>query len=243
MGTESEATVAVSLRECVPYFRRGEFLELLRLARPSLGQPLNIEPNTRVVIAHALALTGDLQAAVALAELDSTPQSNPATSSHANAVLGIVNQVNGDVEGAQARFQTAIRLAGESGDQERVAWAHLHLYRLLVEGHPMDALASMLVDVRRVVTRIGDPQITAYLHSCVSVLEGQTGRLEEALRHCDIADSLLTLEPNVWISCGVLQNRACIACLGGRYQIAAQCIAEARKLARSEEHTSELQSH
>ena len=52
----------------------------------------------------------------------------------------------------------------------------------------MDALTAMLSQVRRVVTRAGDAQVRAYLHASVSVLEGQTGRLNEALRHCDIAD-------------------------------------------------------
>ena len=142
----------------------------------------------------------------------------------------------GDVDSARNRFHLAIRHAQDSKDPERIAWAHLHLYRLLVEGHPMDALSAMLPEVRRVVTRAGDAQVSAYLHASVSVLEGQTGRLSEALRHCDIADSLLRLAPNAWLSGNVFLIRACIACLGCHFDLAAECIAAARELTAKSGH-------
>jgi DNA-binding NtrC family response regulator len=50
------------------------------------------------------------------------------------------------------------------------------------------------------------------LHLCVATIEGQAGRLDEALRHCDIADALLMLAPNARLTGGVLINRACVAC-------------------------------
>jgi hypothetical protein len=126
----------------------------------------------RVIVAHAAALTGHLEDATALASLDASPQTSPNVRARAESVLGIVSQRRGDVDSSQRHFHAAIRHANESRDAERIAWSHLHLYRLLVDGHPMDALAAMLTQVRKVVTRAGDAQLSAYLHASVSVLEG-----------------------------------------------------------------------
>ena len=46
---------------------------------------------------------------------------------------------------------------------------------------------------------------------CVSVLEGQTGRVDEARRHCDIAEGLLEGSSNLWLLAGCLLNRGNIA--------------------------------
>jgi DNA-binding NtrC family response regulator len=72
---------------------------------------------------------------------------------------------------------------------------------------------TLLPDVRKAVTKAGIPHASAYLHICVSVNEGQMGRCDEALRHCDIADSILQAVPNLWLSGSILSNRACIAYL------------------------------
>ena len=222
--------MAVNYQDADRLFRKGEFLELLRIAAATPGLNSEVDARVRVIVAHAAALTGNLKGAIDLVSLNTSPQASPNIRARAESILGIVSQRRGDVDSSQRHFHNAIRYANESKDAERIAWTHLHLYRLLVEGHPMDALVAMLSKVRKAVTRVGDPQLSAYLHASVSVLEGQTGRLNEALRHCDIADSLLKVAPNAWLSGSVHLNRACIASLGCHFDLAAECIANAREL-------------
>ena len=64
--------------------------------------------------------------------------------------------------------------------------------------------------------------LTAYLHVCVATLEGQRGRLQEAERHCVIAESLLSVKPNAWVLGASLINRACIACFQCDFNLALQ---------------------
>ena len=126
-----------------------------------------------------------------LAELDQYERSSPLIRSHAESVLALVLWREADMDGALHHFHAAVRLAHESSAADKIAWAHLHLFRCLIDGHPNNAALAMLPDIRRLVTRAADPQITAYLHSCVAVLAGQIGQLDEARRHCDLAESLL----------------------------------------------------
>jgi len=70
--------------------------------------------------------------------------------------------------------------------------------------------------------RAAVPYLSAYLHICVSALEGQRGHLDEAWRHCDIAESLLELESNAWVLGASLVNRGCIACLRCEFKDAAE---------------------
>jgi DNA-binding NtrC family response regulator/tetratricopeptide (TPR) repeat protein len=51
------------------------------------------------------------------------------------------------------------------------------------------------------------------LHNCVATFEGYRGHLDEASRHCALADSLLETDPNPWVSCGILINKGCVAIL------------------------------
>ncbi len=228
--------MAVSFPDADRLFRKGDFSELLQLVGQTSGHEAEWDPRARVIVAHAFAITGSLATAQALATIDTSQQSVSLVRARAESVLGIVSQMRGDVASAQHYFHSGIRSAQDSKNSERIAWAHLHLYRLLVEGHPMDALTAMLSRVRKVVTAAGDPQTTAYLHSSVAVLEGQTGRLNEALRHCDMAESLLRLAPNNWISGNVWLIRACVACLGCHFDRAAECLASARELTARSGH-------
>ena len=193
-----------------------------------------LEPRLRVIVAHTLALTGDLESARQLAELDRHAQTASWIRSYAESVLALVLWRNADMDAALQHFQAALRLAHESGDNDRIAWAHLQLFRCLIDGHPTDASLAMLPDIRRAVTRAGDPQIAAYLHSCVAVLAGQMGHLDEARRHCDLAESLLTLAPNAWILGNSLVNRSTLAILGCDFEQAFEYVTKAKDaLARS----------
>jgi DNA-binding NtrC family response regulator/tetratricopeptide (TPR) repeat protein len=94
----------------------------------------------------------------------------------------------------------------------------------------------MLPDVRRFVGRAGLPQVTAYLHNCVGVLEGQTGRLDEARRHLDIAESLLRLAPNLWLAGSVQLNRGSLEGARCEFERALNHFQAAKEIAKQSGH-------
>jgi tetratricopeptide (TPR) repeat protein len=98
----------------------------------------------------------------------------------------------------------------------------------MIDSEALPILTGMLAQVRQAVTKAGTPHTSAYLHECVAVLEGQTGRLDEAIRHCDIADSLLRKAPNAWLASGNLLIRASVSALNCRLVDAAKYIDSAR---------------
>lgn len=139
-------------------FREGEFAKLLTLSGSDFRTLSVLEPRLRVIVAHTLALSGELEIGRQLAELELQQAEKPATRSQAESTLGLVKWRNGDVNSALQHLQAAIRFAHESGDAERIAWSHLQLFRLFIDRHTTDLVMAMLPEVRRVVMRAGVAQ-------------------------------------------------------------------------------------
>jgi hypothetical protein len=90
----------------------------------------------------------------------------------------------------------------------------------MIDRGAVDASTAVLRDARSAATKAGNAHVTVFLHESVAVLEGQLGRFDEALRHCDIAESLLTDSPNAWLKGSNLVNRGCLAALNGDFETA-----------------------
>ena len=204
--------MGLSYEAAARLFREGEFLQLIEASGRNESDRVALEPRQRTTVANALALMGEFNEAQRLAELGCEATVSSATRSQAESTLGLISWRTGNITTAVQHARAAVRLAQESGEAERIAWAHLHLFRLCIECGPMDAIMAALPDTRRAVARAGAPDASAYLHNCVAVLEGQTGRLDEAWRHLDIAESLLKLAPNSWLSSLVQVHRGAVAC-------------------------------
>ena len=221
--------MASSYEAAKALFRLGEFGELLRSVQPSSTGSKRTDPQHQILIAEALVLSGDYARAaefVGLVEHSSASQDlRPKT----EMVRGLIASSQGSIPRALEHFRTALRLADEAHDLDTAAWAHVRLFRFMIEGHPASALASALSDARRSVLRAGDAQISAYLHLCVAVLEGQAGRLDEGVRHCEIAEALLSKEQNAWIAEGTAVNRGCIAALGCQLDQAVTFLGDAKR--------------
>ena len=211
-------------------FRCGQYGDVLKVAHEN-GGAVSLESHDKVLVAHAFAMCGSTsQAEKLLIALGSLPLKVRA---RAEQVLGVCSQSRGDVSAAIHHFGSAMRLASECKDKERRAWAHLALLRLHVYTESAESIAAMLRDVRRSVTEAGDPQVATYLHACVAVVEGQAGRLSEAWRHCEIADSILASSPNAWLSASILQNRMCIATFQGDFKLALALLGSGRQAAET----------
>ena len=188
------------------------------------------------MFANALALVGDLDGARRLANLDDNDTGSLSVRSYSNLTLGLIAWRRGQIESARNYLHASVRLAHESKDLWRIGWSHLYLFRFMIDTYPIDVVLAALPEVRRIVTRVGLPHVTAYLHISVSVLEGQIGRLDEALRHCELAESLSGLTPNSWLLGGALLNKSCIACLGCDFRAALEYVHAAKKFSARSGH-------
>ena len=196
----------------------GEFGALRRIAEPHLGNVKSLEPRTLVMVAHALVYTGDSRRALSLlTTIDLESKAAHLNRSRARLVLGLANRSAGSMTIALSQFQKALHLAQESGTSDDVAWAHVYLFRHMIDSHPVDLAPAILPAVRAAVAKAGSPHIFGYLHLCVAVLEGHNGRLREAFRHCERVDSLLSLTPNPWLASGNQQNRAALLLAQSRF--------------------------
>src|SRR5687767_14148733 len=185
-------------------FRDADFIELVRASGRTYDEWKAQEPRQRVMVANALARIGQLAAAKQLADLDRNPPTPVGIRSQAESTFCVIQRHHGNHIAALNHAQSAVFLAQESNDADLTAWAQLHLVRLLIDIGPYDKALASLSDARRLVVKAGSNETIAYFHMCVSVLEGQNGRLDEARRHCDIAEGLLTGSSNVWLSAACL---------------------------------------
>ncbi len=165
-----------------------------------------------------------------IAEGANEPGADLVVRSRCELILGIAAKRIGDLAVARRRMQHAMHFAREAADTNQQAWSQLSLFRLLAEGEPEELISAMLAETRRLVTQAGDPHAVAYLHDSVSLLEAQTGRLDEARRHLQIATSIVGRYPNAWIEQVVHTSRLCLACLERDVANAAKHAKNARKL-------------
>src|SRR5262245_33057517 len=196
--------------EASELFSAGAFSQLIRRTEQPHGDH---DQRCQVVLAHALAHAGELDRAHLLAtrcDLRNTPIS---IRRRAKLVLGLTSERRGDRLNAIRHYNDAIQLATTISDAEGAAWPSLHLFRLRSECDSLQVVTAAMNDLRRLVVKAAKPQVTCYFHICVAMLEGQTGHVDEVQRHCDVAESLLALSPNMWLQSGILLNRGCAALL------------------------------
>jgi len=197
-------------------------------------------PQLKALVAYVSAVMDDAKTAVSLLRFNENKLS-PGVRSQIETARGIISWRSGAHDTAWHHLQAGVRLAREASDTERVAWAYLHLWRFAIEVQASDAVEALLGEVRDAVVRAGIPAATAYLHVCVAAFEGQRGNLDEVSRHCDIAESLLRVEPNAWVLSGSLVNRSCVACL--RYDFYTALKHVDRILALTSVHSAQTHRH
>jgi DNA-binding NtrC family response regulator len=220
-------------------FREGKFRELVELSGSEKTRAALDIPE-RTILSTALAFLGHFDEAERLASLTSDASISILARSQSESTFAIVKWRRGLVSGAIRHAQSALRFAQDSQNSERIAWAHVHLFRLLIEGGCSDNALAMLPEVRRGVAHAGIGQVSAYLHLCVAVLEGQTGRLDEARRHCGIVDSLLTIAPNLWLSGQSTLLNGTISIVGCEFDSAFSYLTSAKQMANKSGHSLTL---
>jgi tetratricopeptide (TPR) repeat protein len=220
----------MTYEDALRLFRKGHLQALLDNFKTE-ANARGAEARCRILFAYTLALTDHTSPAESLTQLDNSNLTS-SVRSQLESTIGVIGWRAGNRESAWQHLHAAVRWARESNDLERLAWAHLHLFRFAIEAGQPNGLPSILRDARTAVTRAAIPYLTAYLHVCVSVLEGQRGNLDDATRHCDIAESLLQIESNDWVRGAALMSRAVIAGMLCEFKETLDCSRTAYELAK-----------
>jgi DNA-binding NtrC family response regulator len=222
----------------------GEFEELRRCTDLTESGLRTIDSTHKVLVAQALALSGHLDSSRRVIGSVDESSVSAATRSGVALVRGLISEGSGALSEALEHFRLALRLASSAKDDVQIAWAQLRIFRHTIDSSSTGESMGLLPEVRRATARAATRHVSAYLHQCVAVLEGQIGRIDEARRHCDIVDSLLDSAPNAWLRGGNLVNRACLALLNCNYaEATGHLIAAKRYVARSGTRSSAIDSN
>src|SRR5712691_3379625 len=125
------------------FFRRGEFLKFIGLAGAIAPREPKAGAHQQLKLANALALAGDLAGATELARRYMQPANDASIRSYAECILALTAWRSGDVSSAAKLFPSALRLATESKDPERLAWTYLYLFRFYIDFYSTDVVLSI----------------------------------------------------------------------------------------------------
>src|SRR6516162_6630621 len=142
-------------------------------------------------------------------------------------VLAKIDREDGATEKALNRLQRSVQIAQQVDDLTCFCVSSIYLMLVLSQREGFDAIAPILSRTRSAAIKVGDPQLTAYLHVSVAQMEAKRGLLDNAERHTLLALNLLAAEPNFALSAIIHNTRLGIALLRSDYESAKQISSEA----------------
>jgi DNA-binding NtrC family response regulator len=191
--------------------RRGHFQEIASDKELTPAR-VNALPSMdhRLAIAEALLRAGQIETAKRIVNAISTRNAPPDVRCRCEMLLGLAAREIGAFDEASRHLHASVRVAKDAGFTSGAAWSLLTTLRLVAERQPREVVSSLLQEVRNLVTRAGEPHLTALLHESVARYEAQLGNLDEARRHLKVATSLLLSYPNAWVEQLVAVNEFCV---------------------------------
>jgi DNA-binding NtrC family response regulator/tetratricopeptide (TPR) repeat protein len=180
-------------------FRSGHYLDILRDVKLSQRDLSALKPAHRILIAHTLLQTGEVQRAVEQIDRELELDLSPALRSQCELIKGLACRHHAEISKALHHYQLSVQYARQDQDYLQLIWASVQRFRLLAELYPSDELAPMVAELRQLSIKAGDAQAVAYMHYAVALMEASNGRISEARRHLTLSQSLLIRYPNAWL--------------------------------------------
>src|SRR5262249_52294919 len=82
---------------------------------------------------------------------------------------------------------------------EQACWAQMRLLSLVADREGPESVSGLMTAVRRDVTRLGVPGVTAALHLVVAELGAKRGLVTNAAHHLRTAERIIAASPNAWL--------------------------------------------
>ena len=176
----------------------GHFAEALREIEATTV-PVDFRLEAQLLRAELMARVGRTGQARLI--IDGLLQVKGPTSAHLGRceyILGKVATEDARIEDAITHLQRAVSFFDRCGDIAGVCKAQTALMLLVSRSGP-DAATPLVTQLRRNVTKLGDPITTATLHVFVGEMEVKRGLFNIGRRHAEIASGILRTSPNVWL--------------------------------------------
>ena len=221
--------MALTLEQTRQLFDSGRYLDIVNETSYTDRQLSTLQGEHRVLIAHTMFQAGRVGRAHEIVERE-RESATGVVRSRCELVSGLLNRHAAQLGKALQHFNIALQIAREEKSDLDTAWASLHRFRLLAQLHSSDELAPMLSEVRRCVSKAGDPHAAAHMHDAVALMEASNGRPEEAKRHLEISSSLIRSFPNAGLEQVALISASFVDLLECRFQSAINSLNAARRL-------------
>src|SRR5687767_12876422 len=151
-------------------FRLGRYAELMEQCGLEPTSLRSLSQEHRVLLAQAAFHAGNIDGAVRIARRENVAETSPEIRSKCEVILGLVQRREANWDSALRHFQLSVQFAKEAESVMQLGWSSVWLFRGLAEIQPTDALAAMLNDTRKYVTRAGDPHLAAYMHDSIALM-------------------------------------------------------------------------
>jgi tetratricopeptide (TPR) repeat protein len=222
--------------ESLDHIRRltylGHFKDALRALDETSPSAVNrLEAQTlRAVL---LEQVGQSDQAVAVAtSIVNSKQLTASQRSECEAVVGRVLWDRGVFNDGLAHLHRAALFAEQASDLRALFSAKLKLLRIHSDRDGPAAASSVIADVRRIATRVGDPEVTARLHLYIAETEAKRGLLENSKRHISIAQRILKGAPNAYLEAFAGNLELAIGVLRAEFSLAMECGLRAMEMAK-----------
>ena len=222
--------MALTLEQTRQLFDSGRYLDIIKESGYSDHQLSTLQPEHRVLLAHAMFQAGRADRAREIVERESERAAG-ILRSRCELLSGLLLRHSAHLGKALQHFNMALQIAREEHSDLDTAWAAIHRFRLLAQLRPGDELAPMLVEVRRCVAKAANPHAAAHMHDAVALMEAANGRPEEARRHLEISQSLIRAFPNADLEQIVHISTFFVDFQEGKFQNAIDSLNAARRIA------------
>jgi len=191
-------------------YRSGQFANAL--SRLEALRATRLDTDTSLLKAALCEATGDASSARLLVE--QTLRSRLLTDSQratGEFILSKLISADGDPDSELNHLERSQILAERAGDAEQLCWTQLRVLSLTADRIGPESCRAMVARLRKNVSCLGSPNLTAAVHLAVADIDGKHGLLAKSARHVALAESLLARYPNCWLEGWATTTRMALA--------------------------------
>ena len=191
-------------------YRSGSFT--IALARLEVLKGSRLDIDTSLLKASLCEATGDASSARLLVEQAlRTRLLTDAQRATGEFILSRLGAADGDPDCELHHLQQSQSLAERAGDSEQLCWTQLRILSLTADRIGPESCRAMVVRLRKSVSCLGSPSLSAAVHLAVADIDGKHGLIAKSSRHVVLAEGLLSRYPNCWLQGWAATTRMALA--------------------------------
>lgn len=179
-------------------YKQGRFAESANLLQSlHVGR---LDTSTALLKAVVCEMVGDLSAAGTIANQVLRGRTiSDSQRAAAELILGRIAGTEGNAESELLHLQKSLACAERAHDSDQIGWAQLRLLAVHADRSGADVCRPLMSRLRTTVSCAGNPTLSAALHLVVADADGKRGLLAKSHKHVNLASSLLSRYPNIWL--------------------------------------------